>query len=231
MRTPRKRSSRWRRASPWVGSEVALGVIPAGTVDLLARVLGVPRRPLAAARVLADSTIKKIDVGLIAGQPFLLQVSAGLDSRIMAEQNAALKRWFGRFAFISSGFRSWWTYDYHQMVVKLGGQDREVGFFAACNVSLYGGGFRLAPSASIFDRRLDLVTSTSRTRASTLGLARDLVLGRHHRRRDVAIRKVDRFEIVSPSRLEVQLDGDVMTIETPCEIRIAEQRLAVLMPG
>ncbi|MCG8458877.1 MAG: hypothetical protein MI919_21570, partial [Holophagales bacterium] len=61
-----------------IGSSVALGPLPAGTANVLAYTLRLPRRSLAAARALTRGEVREMDVGMAGDEPFLMMASAGL---------------------------------------------------------------------------------------------------------------------------------------------------------
>ncbi|MCR0983478.1 diacylglycerol/lipid kinase family protein [Roseomonas populi] len=69
-------------AARLAGTDRVLGVIPLGTLNLLARDLGVPLDPLAAAEALATAETRPIDVGEVNGQVFLCQSVIGVPNTI-----------------------------------------------------------------------------------------------------------------------------------------------------
>ncbi len=217
-------------AAGLLGSAVALGPLPAGTTNVLARTLGLPPRPPAAARALVGCEAREIDVGSAGDEPFLMQLSGGLDAAVMARQNSAAKKRFGKAAVAWTALGQWWRYGYPEIELRVGAETLRVGYFAACNIPHYAGFFRMAPQADLRDGLLDLVLFHGRGRAAILGLARDLALGRHVRRADVEVRRVAELEVVGPPELELQLDGDVPPLAPPVSIRVAARRLRVLAP-
>ena len=69
-----------------------------------------------------------------------------------------------------------------------------------------------------------------RGRGATLGFARDLGLGRHLKRRDVELHRVEELVVAAPPELQVQIDGDVVSGRSPLAISLAKDRLWVLAP-
>ncbi len=214
-----------------LGSEVALAPLPAGTTNVLSLALGLPRDAEAAARALPDCPRRQIDVGLAGDEPFLMQVSAGLDAEVMARQDAAAKKRFGKAAVAWTALGRWWSYPYSRIELRLDGRTEKVSHFAACNIPFYAGAFRMAPDADLSSGRLHLVLFRGHGRAATLGFARDLALGRHLKRADVEHRPVLELEIVGPPEYLVQIDGDVLSGPAPLKISLAEDRLWVLAPA
>ncbi len=73
-------------ASRLLGSEIALGILPLGTVNRLARDLDIPVEPQAALRVLANGGYRQIDVAEVNGEIFLCNSMLGLPSEISQER-------------------------------------------------------------------------------------------------------------------------------------------------
>ncbi|MCP4660663.1 MAG: diacylglycerol kinase family lipid kinase [bacterium] len=218
-------------AAGLVGSDVALGPLPAGTANVFALACGLPRQAPAAARVLGDCTAQEIDVGMAGEEPFLMLTSCGLDAEVMAHQDERLKRVLGRGAFAWTLLHRWWSYRYPELEVGLGGRSERATLVAVCNIPYYGGRIRIAPGADFRDRRLDCVLFRGRGRAATLGFLRDLAWGRHLRRSDVEVVAAREVEIAGPPELKVQIDGDSLPLESPLTIGLARERLRVLLPA
>ncbi len=102
-------------ASILAGSDVPLGIVSAGTANLFAATVGVPRGAEKAARAIADACPRPVDLGLArwgtadggASEPRIFAVAAGIgfDSVLMASTDAAAKRRLGRYAYFATGAR------------------------------------------------------------------------------------------------------------------------------
>lgn len=217
-------------AAGLLGSRVALGPLPAGTANVMALALGLPREARSAARRLPGYTAREIDVGVAGGEPFLMCVSAGLDAAVVAHQDGELKKYLGRLALVAPTVDLWLTYDYPVIRRRIGGREERVSYLAVCNIPYCGGAFRMVPGADCRDGLLDLVLFRGRGRRATLGFMRDLALGRHHRRRDVEVLRAEELEIVDPPGIDLQIDGDVPAVVPPIRIGLARQKLRVLAP-
>jgi YegS/Rv2252/BmrU family lipid kinase len=217
-------------AAGLLGSPAALGVLPGGTVNLLARALGLPADPVAAAGVLGRFPARPLDVGLAGEHPFLMMVSAGLDASVLAVLNTALKWRHGRSAIVYQGIREWWRYAYPQLAVVADGEPLAATLAVVSNIPFYGGSFRLAPAARPDDGWLDLVVFRGIGRAAILSFALDFLRSAHLRRRDVEIRRVREVAFAGPAGAPAQVDGDVCQERLPLSVRLAPQRLMVLAP-
>ncbi len=201
-------------AAGLVGSRVALGFLPTGTVNVMARALGVPARPRAAARQAGRLEPLAVDVGCCGSDVFLMMASCGLDAEIMARQRPSLKRFWGRSAVVATGIGAWWQYDYPSIEVAFDGQIASATLVAACNIPYYGGAFKLAPSAEMTDGKLDLVLFRGQGRRSALGLAGDVALGRHTERGDIEFQRISHAVVHLPNTARLQVDG-----ARPCSLK------------
>ena len=213
------------------GSAVALAPIPGGTANVVARALGLPLNPIKAAAVFANATTIETDVGMCGDEPFLMLTSAGLDAHVMGSLHAGMKRRLGRVAVGWAALQSLSSYKYPLIRLLADGQPYETTFAAICNLPYYAGSWKLAPGASMTSGSLELVLFHGRTRLQTLAFARDLGLGRHTKRDDVEIMRVDQVELLGPSDLPVQLDGDALGFELPITLTVGPQRLKLLAPA
>jgi diacylglycerol kinase (ATP) len=96
-------------AAALVGSEVALGVIPGGTGNLLAGNLRIPPSPARAADILVRGRVRKLDLGRMsregATQYFAVACGAGMDARVMAGTLSEHKRRWGMGAYVATTLR------------------------------------------------------------------------------------------------------------------------------
>ena len=219
-------------AAGLLGSDVLLGTIPGGTANVIPIALGLPLKPIAAARRLRHATLLEMDVGRCGSEIFLMQASGGLDARALHHLDPVQKRYLGKIAVALAGLSQWRKYDYPELELSADGRSLSASFCAVCNIPYYGGRFRLAPAARLDDHQLHLVLFHGRGRVETLGFARDLALGRHIARPDVEILRVREVEFKAPPSLALQLDGDAMSSALPVTVGLAEDRLRVLaLPG
>ncbi len=101
-----------------LGTEVALGILPGGTANVLVQALGFSTDPLEAATRLAEASVRSFDVGLCGDTPFLMMASSGLDAVVMRDVHPGLKATLGSLGVLLSGLRSWWTYGYPDLILE-----------------------------------------------------------------------------------------------------------------
>jgi diacylglycerol kinase (ATP) len=212
------------------GADTALGILPGGTTNVLAMTLGLPRDPLEAAVRLPRLRPQFLDVGLVNEAPFLMMISAGLDSSVLATLDTRLKWRFGKAAIVWQGLQEWWRYPYPRFQIMADGEPFDASFVAVSNIPYYGGTFALAPGARPHDGLLDLVLFRGGGRLETIAFAADLLRGAHVRRPDVVVRHVREVVFESPAGAIAQIDGDVCEERLPVTVRIAPEPLRVLAP-
>ncbi|HYH44376.1 MAG TPA: diacylglycerol kinase family protein [Thermoanaerobaculia bacterium] len=217
-------------AAGLLGSGVPLGILPGGTVNLLARAFGLPGDPLAAAALLPRLVPRRLDVGLAGATPFLMMVSAGLDASVLGMIDGTLKRRFGRLAILAQALGEWWRYSYHQLELTADGRPLQASFAAVSNIPLYGGPYRLVPDARPDDGRLKLITFQATGRLATLAFTLDVLRTAHVRRRDVFIQDVAEVVLAGPPGAAAQVDGDVCRERLPLRIRLSPDLVHVLAP-
>ena len=93
-------------AGALIGTNVALGIIPAGTGNLLAGNLGIPRRVDAAAQTVISGVHRRMDVGraIVDGKSFDVLVACGIgfDADVMGSTGNLSKRRWGKLAYFAS---------------------------------------------------------------------------------------------------------------------------------
>lgn len=214
-----------------LGSPVALGVLPGGTFNVVARALGLPADPVAAAGQLASGASVERDVGLIASTPFLMQATAGLDGFLMKDLRADIKARFGMAGVLYEGVRAFSKYRFGSFTVEVDGKVHEVTGAGFVNLPEYAGRFHYVPGARWDDGQGQVLLYRGRTRLAAFRFAIDLALGRHHRRRDVTIVDATRMTIHAGSPVDVQTDGDFWPGVFPATCQLSPHRIRVLVPS
>ncbi len=211
-----------------LGSGAALGVLPAGTTNVVAIALGLPCDPLAAAALAGDLVARPMDVGLAGGRVFLMQATAGFDGYLVARLESAWKARWGKAAVAAQGLAAWLRYGFPEIELEADGKRHRATHVAVCNIGYYAGPYLLAPEARWDDRRLDLRLFTGRGRGAALGEAWRLLRGRPAA--SSRCFPVKRVVISAPSDAALQIDGDPLHLELPVEIGLAREQLQVLAP-
>lgn len=144
-----------------LGSETALGLVPMGSGNGLARTLGIPLRPDRAVAALAGAVRRRMDVGMVNGRPFLNVAGAGFDAQVGADFHAHGLRGGRRgvMTYVRLSLLRTWSYraETWRLSAGDGGFEGPALVVAFVNGRQYGGGAVLVPGARLDDGLLDVV--------------------------------------------------------------------------
>ncbi len=217
-----------------VGSSTALGVIPMGTANVLAREMGIPLDPVRAAEALLSGRPRAVDVGRAGDRYFLMMAGIGLDAHVVREVEAGHRRrprllkapllaWATvRRLFTDRGTRMYFTLDGR----TLHGQ---VLMVVVGNIRGYAGIFQIAHAANWDDGILDVVVIFGGGLLVKAASFVSIVLRRHTDRRRVAYFRVREARIWTPQPVPVQADGDLAGA-TPMTFTVERRGLRVILP-
>ncbi len=220
-------------ASVLAGSDVAVGALPGGTTNVVAGALGLPADPVAAARALLTAEPTLLDLGQSNGEPFLMQLSGGLDAEVMAHVDLGTKKLLGKGAVAIAGIREWLRYRFPRFALEIDGDALgvvEATGFVVANLPQYAGQFTIVPGASGYDRKLELLLFHGRRRRDAVAFVLALARGRHLERSDVEVRSFTSLRIVAPASLQLQADGDAFVAAAPLNIALAPEQIQILAP-
>lgn len=137
--------------------DAALGILPLGTVNVLARELGIPRNPHHAARRILRGERSRIDLGVATNQRgeerrFACMAGIGFDADVVRTVTPRLKRYLRVLAFPLTAFKVFFEKELPTVQVVVDDEVHKVQFAVVANGHYYGGDFRMA-------RRADSLTS------------------------------------------------------------------------
>jgi diacylglycerol kinase (ATP) len=219
-----------------VFSSVPLGILPAGTANVLAVEMGMGTRMVRIARQLHSYIPERIAVGELRigskqdSRYFLLMAGIGLDADIVYKLNPALKNSLGKYAYWVAGF-SQLGRRIPEFTVEVNGNVSRASFALASRVRNYGGDLEIAPSVSLLDDDLELVLFSGESSFSYLRYMLGVVLGRLDGMRGVTILRTTSMRCSSPEdpRIYIQVDGEHAG-QLPFEIKLVPQAITLLVP-
>lgn len=193
----------------------AVGILPHGTGNLLARNLGIPLNARDALDVAFGGQDRAIDLATLqtdsgVSTTFLVMAGLGMDAAIMTGVNDQLKSKVGWLAYFVSGVKA---ARFPAMKVKISVDDGEFKKFRARtvvvgNVGFLQGGIPLLPDAQIDDGRLDVVVIAPKRFIGWLAII-VRVIGRGKRTNERLDRLTGQKVVVKAEKpVPMQLDGD-----------------------
>jgi diacylglycerol kinase (ATP) len=204
-----------------------LALIPAGSGDDFARVTGIPRDVRNACELAVRGTPREVDVATANDLRYLGVAGVGFDSEVANYANNHVKLLRGSAVYFYAILRI--LPRFRPRAMRINGRDEEVMFAVFANSPQYGGGIRIAPTAIIDDRQLDvcIVHRTSRLQLLlTLPLAYS---GAHVRKSFVEMRRGAEFRVESMAPMDVFADGEPLT-KTPATFKLAKEKLRIVAP-
>jgi len=206
-----------------------IGLVPLGTVNVLAREIGLPRDPERLADLIAAGPARPIWPGRVGGRLFLTMASSGFDAETVAAVNPWLKRHVGRLAFAWAILVCLWRYRPAEISVRAAGADHRAATVIAAKGRFYAGSYVIAPRANLSEPMLDLVLLQRSGRLAVLRYLGGLLLGRVPERRDITVLRSREAFVSAAEAVPVQADGEIVA-HLPILIAIAEQPLQLVQP-
>ena len=206
-----------------------LAVIPLGSGDDFARVLGIPRNVEEACQTVLSGRIREVDVAAANGVRFVGVAGLGFDSQVAAFANK-VKIMRGSAVYLYAILRVLPQFKPHKVTFVIDDVSRaeEMMFAVVGNSRQYGGGIRIVPDAVIDDHILDYCIVHRTSRAQLLKTLPRAYNGSHVTSPFVETGRGKTFRFSSATPLEVYADGELVTT-TPVQFGLAG-RLRVVVP-
>ncbi|AZO11250.1 MULTISPECIES: diacylglycerol kinase family protein [unclassified Mesorhizobium] len=222
-------------ASLLMYKQKALAILPAGTMNLFARGLGVPQTLDAALKSFADGEVKAVDMATANGQPFVHQFSIGMHARMVQLRE---KMDFGsRLGKMQASVRAAWATIKNPPALKVtlivGNAEivtRTTGIGISNN--LFGEGhlpYADNPAGGV----LGIYVSVARRRRDLAKLFLDMLRGRWRDSEHVEIHQADKAVLKihsSTKKFRAVMDGELVKLERETVIEIHPGALNVLVP-
>jgi YegS/Rv2252/BmrU family lipid kinase len=226
-------------AEALAGTGVAMGLVPVGTGNLLARTVGTPESVPAATRVALTGDDRSIDVGRVRidgaeeERVFLVMAGTGFDAAIMETTPEALKVRVGPLAYVISGLRALRG---RRVRVTLTLDDgppmrRRTRTVVVGNSGTLLGRLVLMPRATIDDGVLDVVSIAPNSFAGWVAVALRVITKRPRGHERVEHWQARSIVIRAESPQPCQVDGDPVGDAQELSIRVDPGALVVRVPN
>ena len=213
------------------GTDVPLGIVPAGTGNDIARALGLALDdPVAAVDLAARGHIRLVDLGRASGRWFAGVLGSGFDS--MVNERANRMSWpNGRSRYNLAILAELRTFRPVPYTLELDGESwqTEAMLVAVGNGSSYGGGMRVCPDARLDDGLLDITVLGPISKPEFLRVFPTVYKGTHVNHPAVTVRRARQVALSSPG-VTAYADGERVSV-LPVHIEAMPDALRVFAVG
>jgi diacylglycerol kinase (ATP) len=218
-----------------VDTRAALGIVPAGSGNGLARALRIPLRPGAALCALESSARRRMDVGTVNGRLFLNVAGTGFDAAVGQAFHERGRRGGrrGLLGYLRLSLLQLRSYRASPLVIEAGGERLELTAFVAtfANGPQYGSGAVVNPGGKLDDGKLEVVVFEDGSLWRILAAAPRLFLGGLERAAGYRRLAGPSATVAAPARVAVHCDGDPAEAALRLEVRLLPRALEILVPA
>ena len=212
------------------GTEVNLGIIPAGTGNDVARYVDVPRKnPQAAADIVVGSHVRTIDLAKAGPSYFVTVLAAGFDSKV--NERANHMRWpKGQMRYNLATIAELRVFEPLHYTLELDGEVRHLDamLVAVGNGPSFGGGLRITHGAELEDGMLDVVIIKPMSKVELVKTYPKLYYGGHVTHPAYEHHLVRSVTVASPG-IVAYADGERIGA-LPLTVEVVPKALRVLAP-
>ncbi|MCA1620997.1 MAG: diacylglycerol kinase family lipid kinase [Acidobacteria bacterium] len=219
-----------------VGTTARVLVWPAGTANVLARQLGLPREASEAAEVFARCRTRRITLGAAtsgrtgARRYFFMLAGVGLDASVVGSVRPRLKRRVGEAAYWYAGLAHLAHWVPREFTVEVGGERLRATYAAVGKAPWYGGGLAITPRARLDSGEFEVCVIDTRSRLRYLRLLAHAMRGGapEEGAHGLVFRRAARLRCEGDG-VQVQADGELIG-ELPMTFEVVPEGLEVIVP-
>jgi YegS/Rv2252/BmrU family lipid kinase len=210
---------------------MTMGILPLGTANDLARTLGIPADPVAAARIVIAGVTRRLDVGEVNGHPYFNVASVGFSATLARNLTSDAKKRFGILGYAVAALKL--LSESRPFTVEID-HDGRTERARTIQVSVgsgrfYGGGMTVEENATPDDGRLNVYSLEVGHWIELIKLLPALRRGTHGRWKNVRAFDTTELSIRTRRPRDINADGELVTT-TPAHFRIHTRVLSVCVP-
>ena len=214
------------------GTDTALGIIPAGTANVLATNLGIPQDLGEAVRIALKGRERRIDVATANGERFAVMGGLGFDARLIDATAKSAKRRFGKLAYMRTGAGAIQAPPM-SVRVKIDGTKWFEGD-ATCvlvgNVGTSTGGLVVFPDAELDDGVLDVGVVTAEGALEWLRVLSRVARKKAAQSPVVHVTRARKIDVKLKKKALYEVDGGTRTKVTRLRFTVEPTALTVRVP-
>ncbi len=215
-----------------VGSDAAVAILPAGTANLLATHLHIPKDIDQCVAIGLGPNRRRIDLGVINGEHFAVMAGMGVDAMLMHHAKKGLKSRFGRLAYLRAGVEAI-KMPHFEATIKVGGKTW-LRAPASCvligNLGSLFGGITVFDHARDNDGRLELGVMTGEGTSAWARTLTRTFFGKPGLSPFLELTAGRKIVIKLDRPMPYEVDGSVREAEDRFQIGVAREALNVCIP-
>lgn len=204
-------------AAGLVGTNTALGVIPAGTGNDFIKAIGTPQKWDEALDYVLTHPAHPLDTGIINDSFFINVCGAGFDVMVLDYALKAKKHVRGIWPYLYGVIAAIKTFRPFEMLVEIGDEIKLRGRYMLCTIAngrYIGGGIPILPAANVDDGMLDVMVVDSIPSWRIPFYLPAILGGTLMKKKKVAhLYKTVRCKLTSPG-MRLNLDGEIVPMES-----------------
>ena len=208
---------------------VALGILPMGTVNVLAMELGTPFDLVAAWKVIRGGRVRLIDEASANGHLFIQMAGIGLDAQIVERNSRQIKQVLGPLSYLLTATQVAAEKPPKLRVICDGRPTAEGSFVLVGNGRFYGGPFSLFKEADMQDGLLDVCVFKHMNYLALIRYFRGALFGSLTKFTDVNYFKARHLRVEANRHVPLEADGELVG-HAPVEFSVRRRKLRVLVP-
>jgi diacylglycerol kinase (ATP) len=216
------------------GTDASVAIVPAGTANLLATNLGIPRDDIAAAvETGLRGRPRRLDVGSLNGERFAVMAGAGFDAGMIDRADGRLKATLGRAAYIWTGARALRAQPFTARIRVDGSPwfDGPASCILAGNVGALFAGVQVFADAEPDDGLLDLAVITADGLAQWAGTVGRTIAGSLERSPNCRVTRGRKFRVKLDRKVRYELDGGARAKVKTYRLTVEPAAITVIVPA
>ena len=212
-----------------VHTQTALGIIPTGSGNGLARHLCIPMSSSKALELINQCQIEEFDYGVINGQPFFCTCGMGFDAFISLKFAEAGKR--GPITYVENVLKEGLKYkpETYEIVDETGTKHYKAFLIACANASQYGNNAYIAPGATMKDGELDVIVMEPFTALDAPQIAADLFMKTLGNNSKIHTFRTPSIRIHRAQPGAIHYDGDPIMTGSDIDVHIEHLAIRILV--
>jgi YegS/Rv2252/BmrU family lipid kinase len=213
------------------GTDVMLGLLPLGTMNVFATELGLPVNDLEACwQIVQGNATRRVDLPSANGKHFVQLAGVGFDAQVVQETSQAFKRSFGPLSYIVNAAQIAARTPPQLRIESENAVSEEGSFVLVGNGRLYGGPFPFFKQAIIDDGLFDVLVFKRLNYLEIVRYMQDVIFSSQITSPEVEYFQTTSLRVSSETPVPVEVDGELIG-HCPVEFQMNHYGLRVLAPA